>query len=1799
MKHHLAQFLVFIFLSLSSFGFSQSTSIQYFRLSTTEAAQLYYRAKKEPDSSFFHTPINRNQAKSVAGHYLQVIPQGEQVKVSLHSSTPIKINLLNNRHDFSILVTDTLGQSLDSIDVFLDQKALYYDVKTQCFKSRKSPNSGILEVRTPAHRAYFQLDRQQKKTSPLIRTYQRLTSTSIGYWLALPVRIIQGPIQYVERSIRYKRLRNPLTFWFGNRGRYPELQGYIALSQPMYRHGDTLRFKAYVCSPQGRPLQQNLTISCQSAEGKNIFEEKINATSPGNYVFKWPFSDSLSIDKDYYLFISADNKPNWDELFEDFRLEDYELDEVEYQLQISTHNFHRGEKCLLTLSAQTANQLPAPDAQVELFLLSNGVEQFHAEHVLVPDTLWRSKENLGGRGEWLVFLPDAQIPAVSMDLTLHAYFSNSTGQLTFKEQKLHFSHLPNPGKVDPAIAEIKVKGSRNADSIRLSIHNPGQVPIWFQIKTRDGLVKQGFFQDSSWNWQQRDHSADAYYLYYQYKWKSYVFQGKEEFRHYPKILQVNLQGPERVFPGQEASYQVSVQHSNGRPAKGVDLSAGAINAQFGDKSSFSKINVGYRRQAKPSEFPLYFSTLLSHPYQMSMTRYLTETFGLKDSMYYQYRYPQRLLSTWRDSYLRQDTFYRTVAEFAPFLVKGGKMQPIFLIYANRKLVYYYDTQDDHPYSFVGLPGYNQITIRTRDCEYVLDSVYLRLGEKLEIVLNEDFWRGDIPKKVTKTPQPSHFTPAEKNLVNQSIFVFHEQQAFHDIYIWDKTNNIHRAWNTDKNYKAGPFDSDLPLQVFYNFYYKKSLDFQPGFSYDLETDREKLFHFKVLTDSLVQLPYQTPSKLLGQRLISPKFIIPAETTISTDPLSWLDRLPTSTDSKFGLSYMFKYTQDYDYRLPDSLKLRCIVLRNVKKGIEWVQSAVTRSFSYLPKGDYELFFFNRKMEVSRRKIRIRQDTLLYEDLSMLRFQKEDSLYNFLIDKYEKNIHISDKNTYWSRPLPDDLRMMSGRILSEEGEPLPGVGIRILGFNALTISDMDGHYSLKVPKQGFSVAFSYIGFETQEHAVPPGHTSPRIDVTMNVSTNYLSETVVTAHGVQRSYTTYSMELSKETSEIVDKALDAIAPAFAIPPDHQMDTRLPSNSLRKNFRDHAFWQPQLRSNRYGEAFFKVKFPDNITSWKTFVIAADKKQQRGLHQSSIQSYQPLMAQLNLPRFLIHGDATTLNGRVLNYSNDTLAIRTFFQTKTQRIFEKDQVVQEGLVDKAEFQAPVFGDSIQLGYALEIENGYQDGEERSIPLLPAGTLENDGIFFLLDRDTLLYFEGKKGSMVFRVAPNALSLLLEDIQYLKDYAYSCNEQSASKLIGLLAEKQIRKNLKQPFSGEKMILELVSRLNKAQNPDGSWSWWPGGNIGNAWMSSYVVQALFQAQEAGYKSRAIENGLRWLTRSWRSQKGTTRLRSLQTLIVARQSIDTVGLSDTLARSAYWLSDRLLSLWIKQALDYNVSLDQLSNYRSIDVHGGVFWEEKQEGHWNYDWYNNRLSNTLLAYQIAQKAGLKDELRRIRIHLMANRGYTQNGLRSAYGWRNTLEVAAVLKTILPDLLLEKTTQLGRLQLSGALTGEVSTSALQATFDASQPLTLKLSGPGPFFCTAYQQSWNPNPQPKSDLFAIKSHLEQNGAEIKQLQFGKPAQLVVEIEVKQEAQYAMIEIPIPAGCSYFKKPQSYRMPEVHREYFAEKVSIFCERLPIGKQRFVVDLEPRFSGNYTLNPVRVEEMYFPVLYGRNGVEKVQIRP
>jgi hypothetical protein len=63
-------------------------------------------------------------------------------------------------------------------------------------------------------------------------------------------------------------------------------------------------------------------------------------------------------------------------------------------------------------------------------------------------------------------------------------------------------------------------------------------------------------------------------------------------------------------------------------------------------------------------------------------------------------------------------------------------------------------------------------------------------------------------------------------------------------------------------------------------------------------------------------------------------------------------------------------------------------------------------------------------------------------------------------------------------------------------------------------------------------------------------------------------------------------------------------------------------------------------------------------------------------------------------------------------------------------------------------------------------------------------------------------------------------------------------------------------------------------------------------------------------------------------------------------------------------------------------------------------------------------------------------------------------------------------------------------------------------------------------------------------------------------------------------------------------MHREYFKEKVVIFCESLPIGNSQLKIELLPRLEGTFAINPVRVEQMYFPLNNANNELKRVVVK-
>jgi len=88
------------------------------------------------------------------------------------------------------------------------------------------------------------------------------------------------------------------------------------------------------------------------------------------------------------------------------------------------------------------------------------------------------------------------------------------------------------------------------------------------------------------------------------------------------------------------------------------------------------------------------------------------------------------------------------------------------------------------------------------------------------------------------------------------------------------------------------------------------------------------------------------------------------------------------------------------------------------------------------------------------------------------------------------------------------VAGTVVSQDGEPVVGATIRVLGTEIGAVTDLDGKFNLSCPEGKHRLRFSYVGMEAQEL-----DAKSTMRVVLKDDAANLSEVVVTAMGVKRS--------------------------------------------------------------------------------------------------------------------------------------------------------------------------------------------------------------------------------------------------------------------------------------------------------------------------------------------------------------------------------------------------------------------------------------------------------------------------------------------------------------------------------------------------------------------------------------------------------------------------------------------------------------------------------------------------------------
>lgn len=1398
-------------------------------------------------------------------------------------------------------------------------------------------------------------------------------------------------------------------------------------------------------------------------------------------------------------------------------------------------------------------------------------------------------------------------------------------------------------------AGITLSGYRTADSLFARVTNPHKIPFWHWV-TNGNKIFEGGSQDELFYKLKLNRSGVIKFSV------SYIWGGKTDYRHIDvayadKLLNIAVNQPLSVYPGQQVKTEITVSDANGKPVANADVTAWSLTRKFTDyripfipylgkipaidrlKSSAIVKALGDNQDSSPLNWEKWHREL-----------------GLDSIRYYQFTHPDSI-------YKVEETVPDSVTQVAPFVMRHGDIRPVNILYIDDEPVYFDQAQQLSRYSFKVTPGKHNFKFRLLDELILVDNVWIKKGIKLIFSVRDTVTN----PRITVLKAPLQLDEYEAELIDKYL-----------VRIVDNFKSKMSTVNQDeKLYLLNPipgvnrYQSQLlvgplkPHLAFLNVMGEDSRDFivEPKYSYLFE-------------------PGFLKQKSIPTRYPFATFNIPG-----TKSTSFSDHALTNTEvNKLWQQYLDlrSHTTSLFSNPPVTDKLRgnltitannkndpaffiknIIIYRKSDPNYLRVYPGNTTYFGALGAAtDYRLFFLlaNNAYYIAD-DVTVKANGTNYYEYQIIG-HRADAVSMELDHVIANRTSQNDRSDYDLRN--DALRLkeafnekyldlstftesMAGRITDGTGEPLVGVSVIIKGTKtAAAVTDMSGQFVLRVPKSGI-LSIRYIGFEEREVDIQPGTV---INIVMKEQSSNLEEVVVVGYGTQKrasltgSVTTVGASSSisirgnnisltgkpliivdgvlvetmdgiaadsiLETSILKAEAATAIYGARAANGVVIITTKKASNraaanadptqianlgALRKNFSDYAYWQPKLTTDTEGKVSFVATFPDDITNWRTFVAGIGPQKQSGSAEAQIKSFKPLSANLVSPQFAVTGDEMSMLGKVLNYTTTPIKVNRVFKYNDQLFKQNNLEVTNSRIDT--FNVVAAGkDSLTFEYTIKRESGYYDGERRKIPLMLQGITETKGVFEALNADTTvtMKFDTALGPVTFRAEASILPTLAEEARRLREYKYLCNEQLASKLKGLLSEKRISTYLGQPFKWERNITDVIKKLEDNRRGVGIWGWWKDSDE-ELWISLHAIEALTEAKKMGYTIKMDLNKLSdYLVYQMNSYKGIDKilcvqaLRNLDAKVNYEQYINIIQ-KELTAKKQPSRYDTYRFMLLQQSVGTTIKTDSLLKAIKRTLFGNVYWGEN-----SYNFFDNSIQLTVLAYKIFKAEGQHPELlTKIRSYFLEQRQQAE--------WRNTYESALILETILPDLLTaDKQVTPPALTLSGAKTETVTTFPYSETF-APGAVTISKTGSLTIYITGYQQFWNSDPKKENREFTVDTWFEKNNEKQAALQGGKAVLLKAEITVKGDADYVMINIPIPAGCSYESKEQSWQNNEVHREYFKDRVSIFCRKLKQGKYTFSINLMPRYGGKYNLNPAKAEMMYFPVFYGREGMKKVNI--
>lgn len=707
---------------------------------------------------------------------------------------------------------------------------------------------------------------------------------------------------------------------------------------------------------------------------------------------------------------------------------------------------------------------------------------------------------------------------------------------------------------------------------------------------------------------------------------------------------------------------------------------------------------------------------------------------------------------------------------------------------------------------------------------------------------------------------------------------------------------------------------------------------------------------------------------------------------------------------------------------------------------------------------------------------------------------------------------------------------------------------------------------------------------------------------------------------------------------------------------------TVRKNFQSVPYYQPSIEVIN-GRARVMVKLSDDLTDFAVRAVATDGQARFGFAKSAVAVRLPVIVQPALPRFLRPGDSFLAGGigRLVEGDGgsgscrvEAAGLELTGEASRPLVWQTGHPLQLFF----DFRTPPLAEGeVKIRLAVRRDaDGAGDAFELKVPVIAGRTPARQESFAKLVPGRTLEFPvpaepplpGSVRQRVVLTYETAVVKMLAGLDYLASYPHGCTEQRVSQMLPEVAMRPVLTLLGRENRSEASRLqmeELFKFLERAQEPGGLFSYWPG-SAPSVSLTAYVAEFLVLAKKGGYPYRPamLERSLRALQDSLRSDYSrftsgyefVERAESLTALALAGRFQESYA-HDLLARSLQmdlYSEARVMQAFLTRADGQRPAVNRLRDdlWKSLvfklrngqEVYEGLQYRGQTRGGPILSSEVKTVSSVLKALHTSDPQNPRV---RVLVEELASRG-------AGDGWGSTNANAAALLalgqvlTFTPAGREHSVTLAGKGEPVTAGTGGKPVTLLAVAGD--QPAKLQLAGgdaasaPLAWMQVDYYPAATLDQlKQKNDGFVVDRELlvilpggqpplrrPVVAGQQEELETGAVVEEHVRVVNSEDRFYVAVEAPFAAGLEPLN-PALANAPAEARPagkltlepsfalYDDDRVVFYYDYLPKGTYDFYFRLRAMTAGSFTHPPARAELMYNLKVSGRSAGMRIRVQP